>query len=268
MDLTVGQPPSSGEFRRTSALSLEFHQLARRSDFLIARDLPLSPSKDRAFPKFIFEGPDGGGDPIRIAFFGAIHGDEPAGAHALLKLAELLVQNPSLAEGYHLHFYPVCNPAGFERGSRLSATGKDLNREFWRQSEEPEVRLLETEIEQHAFHGLISLHADDTSSGLYGFVRGALLTRSLLVPALAAAEKHLPRNCACLIDGFPAENGIISHCYEGILTAPPKLENSPFEIIFETPQLEALEKQVNACVEAMLAVLAEYRKFISFAADL
>ena len=69
-------------------------------------------------------------------------------------------------------------------------------------------------------------------------------------------------------NGFAAENGIISQCYDGILTSPPKLENTPFEIILETPQHAPEGKQVDAFVHASVAMLAEYRKFISFAADL
>ena len=186
----------------------------------------------------------------------------------MVEFARKLVRNPGIAEGYQLYFYPICNPAGFDAGSRSSANGKDLNREFWKNSREPEVVLLENEIRELSFHGLVSLHADDTSEGMYGFVRGAVLARSLLEPALRAAETILPRNGASLIDGFAAENGIISQCYDGILTSPPKLENTPFEIILETPQHAPEAKQVEALVMASVAILAEYRKFISFAADL
>ena len=87
-------------------------------------------------------------------------------------------------------------------------------------------------------------------------------------PALAAAEQVLPRNRAATIDGFAAENGIISECYDGILTSPPKLEKTPFEIILETPHDAPGERQIEAFVKASLAILAEYRKFIAFAADL
>ncbi len=247
-------------------LSSRFHALAIRSDFLAGKQLMMNGVAD--FDRFIFEGPHGGGDPIRIGLFAGIHGDERAGAEALLSLAQALVGNPTIAEGYNLYFYPVCNPTGFDAGTRLSRSGKDLNREFWRESREPEVLVLEREIHEHRFHGLISLHSDDTSDGLYGFVRGAVLARSLLEPALKAAEKILPRNENAIIDGFPAERGIISECYEGILTSPPKLENSPFEIIFETPHHAPSEAQVQAFIVAILSILAEYRKFISFAADL
>lgn len=259
---------SSGARRETSGeLVSRLGAIALGSDFLASSPLTDRESGFR-LERFLFEGPHGGGDPIRIGFFAGIHGDEQAGSQAVVEFARRLVRNPALAEGYQLYFYPVCNPAGFDAGSRHSASGKDLNREFWKDSNEPEVVLLEREIQELGFHGLVSLHADDTSEGLYGFVRGAVLARSLLEPALLAAEKILPRNWSSVIDGFAAEKGIISECYDGILTSPPKLENTPFEIILETPQQAAESKQVEAFVNASFAILTEYRKFIAFAADL
>ena len=219
-------------------------------------------------PRAVFKGPLGGGDPVRIGMFAGIHGDEPAGCHALMSLLERLTANPATAEGYELSFYPVCNPSGFAKQRRTSDSGKDLNREFWRNSSEPEVMLLEAEIRSRAFHGLISLHTDDTSDGMYGFVRGAVLTRGLLEPALAATEAIISRNRGTVIDGFPAENGIISQCYDGILASPPELDPAPFEIILETPQSMPLDRQVDALCVAVETVLTEYQKLLSFAANL
>jgi murein peptide amidase A len=253
---------------RTAALAGKLSAISARSDFLASKPLRLDGVAPSLLEHFVFEGPHGGGDPIQIGVFAGIHGDEQAGAEALVHLAEELVRDPNRAQGYHLHLYPICNPTGFDSQTRLSASGKDLNREFWRNSGEPEVVLLEREIQRHTFHGLISLHSDDTSNGLYGFVRGAVLARSLLEPALTAAETILPRNSDTIIDGFRAERGIISECYDGILTSPPKLENTPFEIIFETPHSAPTAQQISAFVVAILSILSEYRKFIAFAADL
>jgi murein peptide amidase A len=233
--------------------------------------LPQSPRLARgslALPHFLFRGPHGGGDPVRIGLFAGIHGDEPAGTHALVQVISALHTRPEVATGYELFFYPICNLSGFSKGTRYSESGKDLNREFWKNSSEPEVQVLEREIRRHRFHGLISLHSDDTSPGVYGFVRGAVLTRGLLEPALAAAEKILPRNRQLLIDGFPAENGIISQCYDGILTSPPELDPAPFEIILETPHAAPEELQVKAFVAAIETVLSEYQKLLAFAANL
>jgi len=232
--------------------------------------LQSAPSDQAAggLPAYKFIGPRGGGDPIRIGLFAGIHGDEPAGVYALIRFAELLAANVKLATGYHLFFYPVCNPSGFVAGRRCSAGGKDLNREFWRGSGEAEVQFLESEIRSRNFHGLISLHTDDTSDGVYGFVRGAVLSKGLLEPALRSAEAILPRNQSQIIDGFPAENGIISQCYEGILTSPPDLDPLPFEIILETPHRAPPGQQEDAFIAGLQTVLVEYQKLLSFAADL
>ena len=48
-----------------------------------------------------------------------------------IQFIKLLEAKPELAAGYYLSFYPVCNPTGFEDGTRHSRSGKDLNREFW-----------------------------------------------------------------------------------------------------------------------------------------
>lgn len=218
-------------------------------------------------PRFLFVGPNSS-EPIHIGIFAAIHGDEPAGALAAAQLLRDVVTTPSLAENFHLHLYPICNPTGFEDNTRHCRGGRDLNRGFWRQSADPEVRLLESELRGRHFNGLIQLHADDTSDGVYGFVRGHTLTENLLRPALREAGKVLPRNINATIDGFAARDGIIYDHYEGVLAAPAQMEPVPFEIILETPHHAAMDLQVQALVVAMKTVIEEYRRLISFAANI
>jgi hypothetical protein len=220
-----------------------------------------------SLPCFSLDGPNSS-DPIRLGIFAGIHGDEPAGTLALVEFLRGLVAEPCRAENYLIHAYPICNPSGFERGTRASAAGCDLNREFWKNSGQPEVQLIERELRDRHFHGFIQLHADDTSDGIYGFVRGHTLSEHLLKPALAAAASILPRNVNPQIDGFAAKDGIIYDAYEGILAAPPQIDPLPFELILETPHHAPMEKQVKALVVAMHTVLEEYRRLISFAADL
>ena len=220
-----------------------------------------------SLPCFTFSGPNSS-DPIRIGVFAMIHGDEPAGALAAAKFLRTLSATPSLAENFLLRIHPICNPTGFEDNTRHSRRGRDLNREFWRNSADPEVRLLEQELRDGKFHGLIQLHADDTSDGIYGFVRGHTLTENLLRPALCEAGKILPRNINAIIDGFAARDGMIYDQYEGILTAPKEIEPTPFEIILETPHHAPMEKQVDALEVAMQTILSEYRKLVSFAQDI
>jgi hypothetical protein len=225
-----------------------------------------SESRTYSLPRFTFRGPNSS-DPIRIGIFAAIHGDEPAGALAAAQFLAQAAHEPGVAENFLLHIYPLCNPTGFEDNTRHSRRGKDLNREFWKSSIEPEIEILEHELRTQRFSGIIQLHADDTSDGVYGFVRGHTLTENLLRPALLEAGKILPRNANATIDGFAARDGIIYQSYEGILAAPMQSE-PPFEIIFETPHHAPMELQVEALVVAIRTILGEYRRLISFAANL
>ena len=224
--------------------------------------------EEYVLPRYLFVGPRGGDVPIRVGIFAGIHGDEPEGVHALIQFIKLLEAKPELARGYYLSFYPVCNPTGFEYNTRHSRAGKDLNREFWRNSPEPEVRLLQAELISRSFQGIISLHTDDTSDGFYGFAHGATLTKSLIAPALTAAEKFLPRDERSVIDGFPARNGIIRKSYDGILNAPPNVRPRPFEIILETPATPSEFHKQSAFVAALQTILLEYNKFIAYAPNL
>ena len=216
---------------------------------------------------FCFKGPNSS-EPIRIGIFAAIHGDEPAGALAAATFLQELVREPQIAENFELRVYPVCNPTGFEDNSRHSRRGRDLNREFWRASVEAEVEILEHELRTRHFNGIIQLHADDTSEGIYGFVRGATLTENLLRPALRAAGEILPRNVNATIDGFAARDGIIYDHYDGVLAAPRNMDPVPFEIILETPHHAPIGKQVDALVTALRTILSEYRRLMAFAANI
>jgi len=245
-------------------------KLARGSDRLFSAPIQIADPGlgTRTLPRFLFVGPESGGDYMRVGLFGAIHGDEVAGAHAIVELLGRFHEEPDLARGYEIFAYPVCNPHGYEFATRWSRSGRDLNREFWSDSPEPEVRAIESNLSKLGFQGLVALHADDTSEGLYGFVKGHQLTRYVLEPALRRAENILPRNYDKSIDNFRANEGIIEQGYDGILSAPPNSGPRPFEIVFETPQLAPIDRQTEAGVVAVIEILARFREIISEAQNI
>lgn len=231
------------------------------------------PPRRRVVPEPIFVPklvcrPARGENLIKIGIFAGLHGDEAAGTEAAYELVRWAWNEPQELRDYELHIYPVCNPTGRRSGTRHSGAGLDLNREFWIGSDQPEIIYLERELCREDYEGLISLHSDHDSDGLYGFVSGSLLSEHLLEPALAAAAAVLPRNEAGMIDGFPAEAGIIREGYDGVLSGPPEQSPRPLEIVFETPSRAPLPLQVQAAVIAVKTVLAEYRKLQAFAANL
>lgn len=257
--LRLPQAEPAARRRALDRILAPLDEIAARSDHFFRKPLGRHADGSAVLPRYLHLGPQGGGDYVRLGIFAAIHGDEPEGALALTRFIADLERQPDLAKGYAIFIYPICNPTGFEDGTRHSRSGKDLNREFWRESTEPEVRWLQTEIWTHAFNGIVNLHSDDTSEGLYGFVNGEVLSEYLLEPALQSAEKHLPRNRRRRIDGFQAKRGIIYECYDGILRSVPGLSPAPFELTLETPQNAPLHRQVDAFNAALQTILVEYR---------
>jgi len=258
------------ERRAVDRLLAQLDQLAERSSHFVSKSLGEfeSAGKTYSLPRYIYLGPKGGGDVTRIGIFATIHGDEPEGALALTRFVGELEKNPEIAKGYALFIYPVCNPTGFEDNTRHARSGTDLNREFWSGSAQPEIRYLESEICLHAFDGIITLHCDDTSNGLYAFVGGAVLTENLTEPALREAEQFLPRNRRRVIDGFNARRGIVTDCYDGVLKSIPGLSRPPFEITLETPQKAPLHRQVEAFNAALKTILVEYRYLLAIAQNI
>ena len=223
---------------------------------------------DYTLEQYLFVGPRGGGNYFRVGIFAGIHGDEVAGIHASIRFLQMLAAEPELARGYEIYVYPLCNPSGFEAGTRLSRNGHDLNREFWIGSRQLEVQFLERQIRTLRFDGFISLHADDDSPGLYAFALGAQVTQHVVEPALAAAEKILPRNRDATIDNFVARNGLIRKGYPGMLCAAPEARPRPFEIVFETPHRAELEAQIEANLVFLRHALEQYQQLQAVGQDL
>ena len=136
--MTIAESPAKSASRQSrrdlAELLAPLERIAANSPNLVANHDARFEVNGEAYelPRYLFVGPRGGDTPIRIGIFAGIHGDEPEGVHALIQFVKLLETRPELAAGYYLSIYPVCNPTGFEDGTRFSRSGKDLNREFWK----------------------------------------------------------------------------------------------------------------------------------------
>ncbi len=202
------------------------------------------------------DSPPGG---LPICLVAGIHGDEADGVLAALELARRFARSRELTASYTLTIFPCINPTGYEQMTRENAAGKDLNREFFRDSREVEVRMMERELKAHSFTGLISGHSDYESFGIYAYATGAVLSERLAKPALVQASSVIPINLEPVIDGHPAQYGIINEKFPGSLGPLTKGESEPFDIVIETPNLFALRKRVEAQAVAFETILHEYR---------
>ena len=253
-----GRPPR--ERRPVERLLAPLDTVAESSPRFISKSLGQFENDGRTYtlPRFVYLGAKGGGDTIRIGILATIQGNEPEGALALARLVDVLEGNPEIAKGYALFFYPVCNPTGFEDNTSHSRAGKNLDQEFWRNTAEPEVRYLQSEIWMHAFDGIITLGSDSSAEGLRGHAGGAILSQHLLEPALREAEQFLPRNPIRLL-----ETGDF-----GFIKSPAGLRRPPFEIALQSPRKAPLHRQVDALVAALRTILIEYRYLIAIAQNI
>ena len=270
--IAVSKPGSLGATPRRSITELlaPVERIAAGSpNIIINRDARFEvDGESYVLPRYLFIGPKSGGTPIRVGIFAAIHGDELEGAFAAVRFLQYLENYADLAAGYCLSVYPICNPTGFEDNTRHSRRGKDLDREFWSKSNEPEVGLLQAELVSRSFHGIISLHVEDTGNGFHGIVSPATLTKHLIWPALKAAEAFLPLDDRALTDGFASGNPVVHESSPGVLSAPPIVRPRPFEIILEAPKGRPSFLTECAFVAALQSILAGYRGFIAHALNL
>ncbi|MEY2465726.1 MAG: murein peptide amidase [Verrucomicrobiota bacterium] len=254
--------------RRIAELLAPLDLLAAKSSSLIAWPIGNFERDGRQYeiPRYIFVGPQDGDTSIPIGIFAGVHGDEPEGVRALVKFVRLLESKPEWAAGYCLFIYPICNPTGLEANTAFSSNGKDLNREMIKFSAEPEVSLLQAELAARPVNGIIKLHNNRADDAFHALARGETLAKHLLEPALALAAGLLK---AC--DGgikFCARDTSYDHYEGGLSKLAEEVPVAPFEIALETPVSASVEAREAALVAALVAILAEYRKFLAYAPNL
>lgn len=141
----------------------------------------------------------------RLYLSAGIHGDEPAGPLAALRL---LQENrwPANAE---LWFCPCLNPMGFVSNRRENLEGKDLNRDY-RHLETAEVRAHIAWLErQPQFDLYLCLHEDWESHGFYLYEQNPDNQPALAEAIIEAVRKICPIDLSETIEARPARGGII-----------------------------------------------------------
>ena len=141
----------------------------------------------------------------RIYISTGIHGDEPAGPLAALKLVH---ENhwPKNAEVYLL---PCLNPTGFTLNRRENTDGKDLNRDY-RNPQTAEIRAHIAWLErQPRFDLYLCLHEDWESHGFYLYEQNPDSKPSLAEQIVEAVQRVCPVDQSEMIEDRPAKNGII-----------------------------------------------------------
>ena len=141
----------------------------------------------------------------RIYLSTGIHGDEPAGPLAGLRL----LQENQWPENAELWLCPCLNPMGFVLNRRENPDGKDLNRDY-RHLETAEVRAHIAWLErQPRFDLYLCLHEDWEAHGFYLYEQNPDGKPSPAETIVRAVQKVCPIDPSEIIEDRPAKNGII-----------------------------------------------------------
>jgi hypothetical protein len=179
-----------------------------------------------------------------------IHGDEPAGPVALL---ELLRQN-LWPGGYSLRICPCLNPAGFALNRRENDAGVDLNRDY-RHLQTPEVRAhVEWLKAQPPFALSLCLHEDWEANGFYVYELNPDARPSLAEVIVTAAGRFCPIDLSPLIEGRPAQHGIIRPGFDP--AARPQWPEAFWLVQNKTRQSYTLEAPSDFPLAVRVAALA------------
>lgn len=141
----------------------------------------------------------------RIYISAGIHGDEPAGPLAALKL----LRQDAWPDHTEIFLLPCLNPVGFNLNRRENAEGIDLNRDY----REPRSAGTRAHIawlaNQPAFDLYLCLHEDWEAHGFYLYEQNPDHHPSAAEKIIAAVKGVCPIDLSPNIEGRPAHYGII-----------------------------------------------------------
>jgi protein MpaA len=141
----------------------------------------------------------------RIYISAGIHGDEPAGPLAALRL----LQENNWPPNAEIFFLPCLNPVGFTLNKRENADGIDLNRDY-RNPQAAQTRAHIAWLErQPKFDLYLCLHEDWESHGFYVYEQNPDKKPSLAEKIIEAVKKVCPIDLSESIEGRAAQNGIV-----------------------------------------------------------
>jgi predicted deacylase len=156
-------------------------------------------------PDFLAYRRSGSGAGIRAYISTGIHGDEPAGPLAALRLLEEDLWPADAG----IWLCPCLNPAAFPLNRRESPAGIDLNRDY-RHMQTPEVRAHAAWLDrQPAFDITLCLHEDWEGKGFYVYELNPDNRPSLAEKIIEAVAGICPVDHSPMIEDWPARNGVL-----------------------------------------------------------
>jgi protein MpaA len=141
----------------------------------------------------------------RIHISAGIHGDEPAGPLAALRL----LQEDRWPANAEIFLLPCLNPLGFVLNQRGNAEGIDLNRDYRNPKTTETARHIAWLERQPQFDVYLCVHEDWESHGFYLYEQNPDQQPSLAGKIISAVTPVCPIDMSEIIEDRPAEGGII-----------------------------------------------------------
>ncbi len=193
----------------------------------------------------------------RVYLSSGIHGDEPAGPLALLRMLE----EDRWPQRMDLWVCPCLNPTGFPLNQRENADGIDLNRDY-RHLTSAEIRAhVDWLRRQPDFDLTLVLHEDWEANGFYLYELNPHGRKSFAETIIANVSRVCPIETAERVDNWPASGGIIRpnihpqerpQWPESIFLISHK---APLSYTLEAPSDFPLETRVTTLVTAVRTAL-------------
>jgi hypothetical protein len=144
-------------------------------------------------------------NPKRFYLSTGIHGDEPAGPLAALRL----LRENRWPHNLKIWMCPCLNPIGFTLNTRENAKGLDLNRGYLNSMSEEIIAHIAWLERQPMFDLCMLLHEDWESQGFYLYEQNPDKRPPLAEKIIDAVEKVCPIDRSEIIEGRPARGGIV-----------------------------------------------------------
>jgi hypothetical protein len=215
--------------------------------------------------KMMLLGARGSGKPARIALLGGIDARSFSSVAAVGDLLLKLESNTAASKDYAIFAYPIVNPLGFEPET---APEESFQTRYAKDAPDADIQFLKSEMQNWAFDGAISLRTSPGVSGLHARVRGELLAREVVIPALEALGRKLPLHSTPVEILEPSrlarktanKTGSSFHLCESRARA--------FEIELVVPAHQTEKEQTEAFCAATLDILMRYRRGFSRAQNI
>jgi hypothetical protein len=213
-------------------------------------------------PRFVLCGEVTGHQAVRVGIFGGLDACSLDTVLAIASVLDRCDREPACSRNYLLAAYPKANVEAFTANAR---TYEEFRRRTADRPDDEDARHFRDEIKTGHFSVLLRLRSDADASHFHAKVRGELIARRVVLPALRALSGRFPI-AGELIELIrrkrfapSASDSARTNCL-----LPTETRGGAIEIELHAPVILPLEERAAGLAEITVGILANYRALLSF----